>query len=280
MASASDVHSNGRSVSQLQTPMKLRNGLWTLFLAATTLAAADNLLLPTPGRLRQKDQSICILYGMHANFVRGERVFEPAQAASFANRFGVVYSNSRLLLLSNTLKILGSLTVSGDSGIPVLASGATAEAAVAWFPANHELAYWTPSGFRAVEIQLSSVTSVRRFDAKTAELLSGQAGEAVTRTRLSLMDGSVVSQEVLPGLRAPAVFWKEQILSYNSPSLLLGAADGSRQQTIPLDAADFTAESISDEWLHVSSASEHRDWALHLTKQGVEVSELPAEVTP
>ncbi len=52
------------------------------------------------------------------------------------------------------------------------------------------------------------------------------------------------------------------------------AADGTTR-TLPITATDVKMERMSDHWVHVSSATAHRDWALLLTNTEMQLSELP-----
>lgn len=53
------------------------------------------------------------------------------------------------------------------------------------------------------------------------------------------------------------------------------AADGT-VRTLPITATDVKMERMSDRWVHLSSATAHRDWALLLTDTEMQLSELPA----
>ena len=52
------------------------------------------------------------------------------------------------------------------------------------------------------------------------------------------------------------------------------AADGT-VRTLAISAPDIKIERMSGDWLHLSSATAHRDWALLLTQSDLQLSELP-----
>ena len=58
-------------------------------------------------------------------------------------------------------------------------------------------------------------------------------------------------------------------------SLEVQAANGT-VHTLPIAATDLKMERMSDRWVHLSSATAHRDWALLLTDTEMQLSELPA----
>lgn len=53
------------------------------------------------------------------------------------------------------------------------------------------------------------------------------------------------------------------------------AADGT-MRTFPITATDVKMARMADHWIHLSSATAHRDWALLLTDTEMQLSELPA----
>jgi hypothetical protein len=61
----------------------------------------------------------------------------------------------------------------------------------------------------------------------------------------------------------------------DSQGLEVQAADGT-VRTLPITATDLKMERMSDRWVHLSSATAHRDWALLLTDAEMQLSELPA----
>lgn len=57
--------------------------------------------------------------------------------------------------------------------------------------------------------------------------------------------------------------------------LEIQAVNGT-MRTLPIKATDLEMERMSDHWVHLSSATAHRDWALLLTDTEMQLSELPA----
>lgn len=72
-----------------------------------------------------------------------------------------------------------------------------------------------------------------------------------------------------------AIFHQKSFTLFSdADGLEVQASDGSTR-TLPIKAADVKIERMSGDWLHLSSAKEHRDWALLLTTKELELSELP-----
>src|ERR1700679_263764 len=123
--------------------------------------------------VRCRDGAVYALYGLHANFVTGERASSLAQAASFSDQSGLIASRARLMLLGADGTIQG--TYFDGEMHPVLNVDGDASSAVAWLPRRSELLTWNGSQFTAISVQnpaLSGlVDSVRIVGGNSAELL-------------------------------------------------------------------------------------------------------------
>src|SRR5690242_8290491 len=155
---------------------------------------------------------------------------------------------------------------------------------------------WTLNGLRA-----NFIVGSRLFPSATAVSFSDEAGLVALPGEVDLvnLDGSVVGRyptdEAQPALNVPggilsATIWlpsKQTLLRWDGKSFvdaepeftdpafhqksftLFSDADGFQVQsadgntrTLPITAPDIRIERMSGDWLHLSSASTHRDWAL------------------
>lgn len=71
---------------------------------------------------------------------------------------------------------------------------------------------------------------------------------------------------------------KSFILYSDSNGFEVQDADGT-VRTLPISFPDVKVERMSGNWLHLSSATAHRDWALLLTTKELQLCELPAPPT-
>jgi hypothetical protein len=73
----------------------------------------------------------------------------------------------------------------------------------------------------------------------------------------------------------PVFHQKTFVLFRDGQGLEVQAADGT-VRTLPISATDVKMERMADSWIHISSATAHRDWALLLSSTEMQLSELPA----
>ncbi len=73
----------------------------------------------------------------------------------------------------------------------------------------------------------------------------------------------------------PAFRQKSFLLFSDASGFEVQAADGNTR-TLPIKATDIKMQRMSGDWVHLSSNSLHRDWALFLGGSDVQLSELPA----
>jgi hypothetical protein len=73
----------------------------------------------------------------------------------------------------------------------------------------------------------------------------------------------------------PVFHQKTFALFSDGEKLEVQEADGT-VRTLPISGADVKMERMADDWVHISSAAAHRDWALLLNDREMQLSELPA----
>jgi hypothetical protein len=169
---------------------------------------------------------------------------------------------------------------------------------------------WTLNGLRA-----NFIVGSRLFQSTTTVSFSDEAGLVAVPGEIDLvnLDGTVVGRyptdEAQPALNIAAGvlsarIWlpsKGTLLRWDGTSFVAAepetfdpvfhqksftlfsdadgfevqSADGSTR-TLPVTASDVRIERMSGDWLHLSSASTHCDWALLLNEKELQLSELPA----
>jgi hypothetical protein len=75
-------------------------------------------------------------------------------------------------------------------------------------------------------------------------------------------------------VQGPAFLQSNFVVFHDDQGLEIESANGLRH-TLPMPAADLAAERMSNDWLHISSASTKQDWALHLSNTALDLSALP-----
>jgi hypothetical protein len=223
--------------------------------------------------VRCRDGAVYVVYGLHANFVFGERAFSLAQAASFSDQGGLVASDGRLMLIGGDATVQGSY-FEGEAS-PVLNMDGDASSAVAWLPRQSELLVWSGSQFTAIPIPLAGlVDSLRIVSANSAELLVLESDSSVVQVTVSLPDGVVTDIRAIPGASGSAFYQQSFLLFHDANGLEVQAPNGSLR-TLAITQSDLHFERVGTDWVHISSATAQRDWVLHLNAGVVELSELP-----
>jgi hypothetical protein len=226
--------------------------------------------------VRCRDGAVYALYGLHANFLTGERAFSLVQAASFSDQGGLVASDGRLMLVGADGSVQS--TYFEGEGSPVLNLDGAQSSAIAWLPRQGELLTWNGTQFIGTAVRNPAlgglVDSVRMDNGNAAELLVIETDGSVDRVTVSLPDGMVTDVSIISGASGSAFEQQSFLLFHDSNGLEVQAADGS-MRTLPIAQSDLSFERVGNDWVHISSASAQRDWVLHLNATMLELSELP-----
>ena len=110
---------------------------------------------PRIGMVRCRDGAVYAVYGLHANFVFGERAFSLAQAASFSDQGGLVATDGRLELIGADGTVQASY-FEGEAS-PVLSIETDASSAIGWLPRQGELLVWSGGQFTPIPVALADV---------------------------------------------------------------------------------------------------------------------------
>ncbi|HWF47165.1 MAG TPA: hypothetical protein VG168_09180, partial [Bryobacteraceae bacterium] len=184
---------------------------------------------PKVGMVRCRDGAVYALYGLHANFLTGERAFSLAQAASFSDHGGLVASDGRLMLVGADGSVQ-STYFEGEAS-PVLNMDGDASSAIAWLPRQSELLTWNGAQFTAIALQnpalAGMVDSVRMVGGNAAELLVTESDGSVDRVTVSMPDGTVTDVSAIPGANGSAFEQQSFLLFHDSNGLEVQAPDGS-----------------------------------------------------
>ncbi len=240
-------------------------------------ALQAQLRVPRAGAVRYGDGTVRQINGLDANFAVGEQISAASDAISFSDSGGLVFKDGNIQLLSAD----GQVVSTYDSGEPsaLLNVDGDLTTAIAWLPVRQALLHWTGKSFVFTEVHgidsSGVVSSVRKASSNIAKLLITEAGGNVCEATVSLETGELISLDVVPGVRGPAFQQDAFTVFHDEQGLEIQSASGS-MRTLPLSANDLTFERMSSDWVHVSSASTKRHWALHLNNQVLTLSELPA----
>jgi hypothetical protein len=247
--------------------MKLLFGL--LFLAAMLAAQVS---APRVGLARFSGGSVHMISGLPANLVVGNAIAH-ADRVSFSDSGGLLSREGEIELVDANARPIASF-VSGDA-TPVLNVDGALTTAIAWLPSSHSILYWDGKDFVRIEANLpGEVTAVETIEAGKARLFVRQADTSIAAVMVSLKTGQVLDSRNLPGISGQAVAQHSFVVATDSKALIVESSNGQRR-TLPIAARDLAIERMSSDWLHIFSTASGEHWALHLTENELQLSQMP-----
>ncbi len=247
---------------------------------ASTLGA--QVSAPIPGFARNGALPIKTIYGVAGSLVANPSMLGSADALAFADRFGIIAAGGEVKMLRSNGSDLGHFETRENH--PVLNLDSDPASAVAWLPESHSLLFWNNNQWQQVAVEGlpegATVTSVTRDSANSSRLLLTQTDASVLAVTIALPQGSVISIDLLPGVRGPAFQFGSKLIWANEQDLDIGSPSGAVEHTLPLPAAGvFSAERMSSQWVHLYfPAGGGTHWALHLGDKPT-LSRIPMPAT-
>ncbi len=256
--------------------MKLRI-VFSIALLVCPAALVAQLSVPAVGVARYTDRTVHGINGLEANLLVDSQMLAGADAASFSDSGGLISSAGRIQLVTLQGIVVGHFNANEPS--PVLNMDGGLTTAIAWLPSRHLLIHWNGQSFAETQVNGAElpgeITSVEALSSSLARLLGNDTGGNVFQVNVSLGTGTVVSQDLLPGIKGPAFQQYGFIVSQGSNGLEIQAPGGA-VRTLPFSAPTVRFERMSSGWVHIASPATHQDWALHLTNNALQLSILPA----
>jgi hypothetical protein len=248
--------------------MKLLFGL--LFLAA---ALAAQVSAPRVGFARFSGGSVHAVNGLPSNLLVTSASVSRADRVSFSDFGGLLAREGEIELVDVNARVIASFA-SGEAA-PVLNMDGPLTTAIAWLSSSHSILYWNGKSFVRIEANLEGeVTGAQVIEAEKARLFVLQANASVSAVVVSLKTGLVLDSQLVPGVSGQAMAQHSFVVAADSKTLIVESANGQRR-VLPVTSDDLTIERMSSDWLHIFSASSGEHWALHLTENDLQLSQLP-----
>jgi hypothetical protein len=250
-----------------------RNFLILLCLLCLAALGFGQINAPRVGLVRYSDLTVRPVYGLPASFVVGQPVAAGITAAAFSDNGGVLVSDGRIRVISPDGSTLAEEIGSPDAIVGIDNSLASA---VAFLPASNTLLHFEGKEFRRTEISGSLPGSVLslRANAETASLLI-ENERAVSEIRIALSSGSILSENFLSGVQAPAAYLGNFVAFRDERGLEIQAPNGT-PQALPLACpSEISYERMAGNWLHITCAASAQQWALQASPKRFHLSELP-----
>ncbi len=245
-----------------------------------TLPLTAQMTVPKLGTVRSADGALHSVQGLPNNLIVSDLAFDPTDAASFSDKGGLVSHQGMIRLLGADLAVIGEYATAEKA--PLLNMDSDQTSALAWLPSSQTLVRWDGQQFDAFSLAgidlEGKVTSLQAVSTKQVRLLVTHADGTVDGITVSTRNGNLVSSEPLIGVRGYAFSQSFFVVYVEGKELVADNLRGYRR-TLALPATDLVMEHMSNNWIHLSSASLKQDWALHLTQAEFEISLLPAMST-
>ncbi len=231
---------------------------------------------PSPGFVRYDRLPIGRVLGGAGNLVTVATTLGTAEAASFSSSGSLLAANGRIQLLEPDGSVAAQVPYRGAT--PFLNIGRGLATAIAWLPGSRVILHWDGHDFIAVSAALGPgeglISSVSLAAPDTARFLVSNPDDTVCATLVSLASGNVISSNILPGVSGPAFQFGSHLLWANREGLQIEHPESGRQ-TLPLRLTRFTAEQMSEGWVHVFEPGNPAHYALCLTKGEPTLSQIP-----
>jgi hypothetical protein len=254
----------------------------SFILVSTSALLQAQLTVPGLGVARYADHSVHVVRGVGGNLIVDPHKFAGAEAVSFGDSVGLVYSSGsiRLLQVANAA-VIGEYPT--DDPSPILHIDSAATSAIAWLPSKHLLVHWDGAHFTETSIDDVSLGGTVAFvslaSASSAQFFVSRTDSSVARVTVALPSGAVTSSDTIPAAQQWAFVQQGWTVSRDERGLVAERLDGNRQSVPlgnqPIPGGDLIVEQMSNHWIHLSSRSTGDDWALYVDPKKLDIFRLP-----
>ncbi|HEV2686974.1 MAG TPA: hypothetical protein VGV35_00430, partial [Bryobacteraceae bacterium] len=225
------------------------------FLTLAALACAQPALAPPQiGFIQDAANALRPLLGIAGNFLLGDATQTDVNSAAFSGSFGMVNTNSALLVIDRQGNVIASADSSSGSalfaftpsGAPAFAYLVDANAWMVWDGQSFQPASFDLSQFGSATVL--SITSLR--DGEAALIL--QRDDGLWDVRVSMATAEVTSQTAITGVTAPALALATGDLVYrDADGVVVRKPDGSEKHIAAQLPANLVFQQMGDGWIQL-----------------------------
>ncbi len=236
---------------------------------------------PRVGLARYASGGVYPVFGVQANYVLGNRLFDGVDALSFSEAGGLLSQRGSLLLLDANLATIGSFSLGSrnQGDVPIVGIDRSLTSAIAWLPAHHTLVHWNGSDLVSIVIPEGTVNGEVLTVSKVGTDLGIVATKSLTgvveETTVSLRSGTSIAHTLVPGVNGNVYRQGKLVVSVQNGQLVTTAAANGTRKAVPIPADDVSFERISATCVHLHAAKSDRDWLLHFAGDQSLLFELP-----
>lgn len=238
------------------------------FITAVVASAQPGIVSPRIGFVQDAAHSIRPMFGLAGNFLAGEAVVTDVVSSAFSGSFGLLKTDSALILADDAGRTIVSLDA--PSGAALFGFSRNGAPALAFFPSKNLLLQWNGTAFDPVAFETRDpVLSISSPDPGFADLIV-QRDDTLWEVRIQLSGGQTLRQAALVGVRPPALLLASGDLIYRDSGGLVIRKPGQSEVQIPVDLpGQFQFRQMSSEWIQIN------DIAVRITPNREGVFSLP-----
>lgn len=233
--------------------------------------AQPGIRSPQLGWVRDADNALRPVTGLAGNFILGDSVLEGVVSSAFSGSFGIVKTATALAVLDREGQILfhtetepgPALFAFSDQGLPAFVYLTQSQTLLKWNTDRLEPAPWD------VDLTGGDVQAIASPGPDRAAVIVKRDGG------LWLIDLSLLTQTLLPGVEGPVLLRNNGALLYAPPQGLVLRQTGQSEQALEGSVAAATFTLMGKEWVHVTERGSSRHFAVRLESGREQIYQLP-----
>jgi hypothetical protein len=247
------------------------------FMAGVAMAQSG-LTPPQVGFMQDAANSFRPVYGIAGNFLPGGVVTGNVVSSAYSGSYGLVKTNSALLVTDRT----GSIVASSPQpdGPALFAFTQTGEPALAFLPAANTLLAWdgaafNPAPFDPTTLAASAVLSIGQPHWGHAAMIV-QRADGLWGVQVQLSTGAIDAQAAIPGITGPILMLANDELVYSDVNgIVLRSSDRTDLHIKAQLPARFALQQMGDGWIQLRDLGSSRQFAIRTTRNREQYYQLP-----
>ena len=251
--------------------------LFSACLAGGLACGQTALAPPQAGFIQDNNHSLRPVLGLAANFVLGDSLGEGVVSSAFSGSFGMVKTDTSILVLDGGAQILFSMDT--DPGRALFAFSAAGTPAFAYLPQSRLFLRWASDHLETA--QFDPRLNLDQIGGAVLAIASPGPDRLSLITRRDdgvwLVDLSTGAQFAIPSLRGPVLLRSDGSVLYSDDQglVLLGTSDLQRVLRIDAPVVISSLEQMDKDWVHVTERDSSRHFAIRLIPGQEQIYQLP-----
>ncbi len=224
---------------------------------------------PRIGFMQDAGGSVRPVLGVTANFVLGDSIAEGVISAAFSGMFGMVKTDSTLLVMDRQGVVLS--VMDAPPGPALFAFSQEGKPALVYFLGTSSLMRWQDG----TSLNVDGVLSIAALDSSGAAMIVQRDG-GLWHVRISLDTGAVESQTLIPDATAPVLLLANgDLLFADATGIVIRKPDGTAKHIDARLPAVFSFQQLGAGWVQLLDSSGQRQLAVRTVENLEQVYQLP-----